>query len=145
MSQSRLIVLYDDHCSFCRAQMRVLKRLDWLDRLEMRPASAPGEEVAALGVVPEALAEAIHCITPKHRVFRAAKALRVIGARVPLLFPLTLLLWLPGSLRLAESAYRWVARHRYRLGGQPCGNHSGALKGRNSRDTRSGDQPPGGA
>ena len=106
--------------------MRTLRRLDWLERFELRPASDPGPEVTALGVTPQALAGAIHCVTPDGRVMQAARCLRFIGLRVPLLMPVALLLWVPGMLPLAEVVYRWVSQNRYRF--RPCRCGANACK-----------------
>jgi predicted DCC family thiol-disulfide oxidoreductase YuxK len=79
---------------------------------------------AAAGLSPEALREAIHCVTPSGEVCRAARCLRRIGMRVPLLAPLAWILWLPGVLPLAERGYRWISRNRYALSRMPCGRQT---------------------
>lgn len=108
----KTLVLYDDECAFCRGQVRLLTRLDWLRLLAPLPASAPEAVNAAPGLTREALLEAVHCVTPGGRVYRAARAYRQLMLRVPLLAPLGLLLWVPGLIGVAETVYRWVARNR---------------------------------
>jgi predicted DCC family thiol-disulfide oxidoreductase YuxK len=109
------IVLYDDECPMCSFYIRVLSRLDWLGRLTLLPMSSPAASSIAKGITPEALEEAMHTVSPDGRVRRAAAAVRHIAIRVPLLFPLALLLWIPGVMPVAERVYRWVARNRYGL------------------------------
>ena len=106
-------VLFDQDCSLCTFQMRLLSWLDWNNQLALIPLSDPRVAVLAPSLTREDLQEAIHCITPKGRIYRGARALRFIGARLPLLFPLTLLLWIPGVIQIAELVYGWISRNRY--------------------------------
>jgi predicted DCC family thiol-disulfide oxidoreductase YuxK len=108
-------VLYDDECSLCTFQMRLLSWLDWNNQLSLVPLSDPKAAQIAPQLTREDLQEAIHCITPEGRVYRGARALRFVGMRLPLLFPLTLLLWLPGVILVAEIVYKWISRNRYLL------------------------------
>lgn len=115
MTTRQHIVIFDGDCQFCSAQMRMAARLDWLRRFRFLVSVDP--EVARIipGVSSDALDEAIHCVTAQGRIFRGVRCLRFIGLRTPLLFPLALLLWIPGMLWIAEPAYRWVSRNRYIL------------------------------
>ena len=65
----------------------------------------------------------MHLVTRDGRVFAGAEAVREFGLRMPLLFPLALMLRLGFMLRLAKRFYRLVSANRYRIGGQqPCGH-----------------------
>ena len=105
-------VLYDDECSLCTFQMKVLSWLDWFNALALVPLSDPRAQEIAPQLSREAMEEAIHCVTPEGRIYRGARALRFAGMRLPLLVPMALFLWIPGVIFLAEIAYQWVARHR---------------------------------
>ena len=109
-------LLYDDGCPLCTFQMSLLTRLDRRGRIEMVPLS--GAHAAEL--VPEATAEqlreAVHVVAADGRVFRGARALRFLGGKLPALWPLAALLWIPGVILVAELAYRLVSRNRHRLG-----------------------------
>ena len=105
-------VLYDDECSLCTFQMKVLSWLDWFNALALVPLSDPHAKEIAPQLSREDLLEAIHLVTPEGRIYRGARALRFAGMRLPLLVPMALFLWIPGVIFLAEIAYRWVARHR---------------------------------
>ncbi|MEM0897209.1 MAG: DUF393 domain-containing protein [Verrucomicrobiota bacterium] len=106
------IVLYDGECPLCTFQKKALTWLDWGDRV--RFVAIKDEE--AKGIAPQLtrddLLEAIHCVTPEHEIHRGARAIRFLGLRMPLLFPLGLFLWLPGVIYVAELVYRFVSRHR---------------------------------
>lgn len=106
------VVLYDDECAFCTAQVRHLARLDWFHALRAVPASSPEALQAAPGLTREGLMRELHCVTPSGRVFTAARAFRAFFARVPLLAPMAWLMWVPGVIFVAEAVYRWVADHR---------------------------------
>ena len=108
-------VLYDDACSLCTFQMKVLTWLDWRGALALVPLSDPRAREIAPQVTREDLLEAIHCVPPGGAVYRGARAIRFIGLRLPLLVPVALGLWLPGVIWVAEIAYRWISRNRYLL------------------------------
>lgn len=108
-------VLYDDACSLCTFQMKMLSWLDWSNRLSLVPLSDPRAQQTAPKLTQEILQEAIHCVTPEGQIYRGARALRFIGMRLPLMLPLALVLWLPGVIFFAELAYQWVSRNRHLL------------------------------
>ena len=105
-------VLYDDGCSMCTFQMKVLSWLDWFHALSLTPLSDAKAKEVAPQLSPEQLQEAIHCVTPERRVYRGARAIRFLGMRLPLLVPVALFLWLPGVIWVAEIIYQWVSRNR---------------------------------
>ncbi len=115
MQQGRAtnIVLYDGDCSFCTFQMRVITWLDWFNVVSLLPIADPRAQEVAPRLTRTDLQEAIHGVTPDGKVYRGARALRFIGLRMPLAFPLALVLWIPGVIYLAEFFYRWISRNRY--------------------------------
>ena len=111
----RNTVLYDNECSLCTFQMKLLAWMDWGNRIALTPLSDPGVAEIAPSLSPEALREAIHCITPDGRIYRGARAIRFVGMRVPALWLLALVLWIPGVIFIAEIVYQWISRNRYLL------------------------------
>ena len=111
----RNTVLYDGECSFCSFQMKVLTRLDWWNQFDLLPLSDPRAAVLVPSLTREQLLEAIHCVTPLGRVYRGARCLRFVGLRLPMLVPITLVLWFPGVIWVAERLYQRVARNRQLL------------------------------
>jgi predicted DCC family thiol-disulfide oxidoreductase YuxK len=108
-------ILYDDHCPMCTFQMRVLTWLDWFHRVRLLPISNPRASQVAPALTHAQLLEAIHCVTPSGTIFSGARALRHVGLRMPLVVPLSLVLWLPGVIWFAERIYAAVSRNRYVL------------------------------
>ena len=109
------LVLYDDCCSFCTFQMRVITWLDWLNRVSLFPISHPDTASLAPGLTPIAMQEAIHCITPAGKIYRGARGIRFLSARMPLAWPIALILWIPGVILIADVIYKWISRNRYLL------------------------------
>ena len=109
------IVLYDDSCPMCVFQMKALSWLDWFGVLSLMPLTDPHAKEIAPNLTREDLMEAIHCVTPKGRVYRGARAIRFAGMRLPLLVPVALFLWIPGVIWIAEIVYAWVSRNRHLL------------------------------
>lgn len=114
-SNATNIVLYDGECPLCASQMRLLKRLDWFNRIEFFPLSDERAKRIAPDLRREDLLEAIHCITREGHIHRGARCLRFVGLRIPLLVPFALFLWFPGVIWIAEKFYMWISSRRYWL------------------------------
>ena len=112
---SRITVLYDGECGFCRFQIKLLTRLDWCHQLNWLPLADPRVAVLAPSLSREQLLEAIHCVTPSGRIYRGVRCLRFVGLRLPMLVPVALVLWFPGVIWVAEWIYQRVARNRQLL------------------------------
>lgn len=106
------IVLYDSDCPLCTFQMKSLTWLDWFNRIKFLPIKDPQATVIAPNLSREDLLEAIHCVTDEGTIYRGARCIRFLGMRMPLLVPLSLFLWIPGVIWLAEKFYMWISRNR---------------------------------
>jgi len=111
----RIAVIYDDVCPLCTFQMRLLTWLDLGRRMAFIPLSSPEVAVRAPQLKPEDLAAAMHALTPQGKVHRAARAIRYLSSHIVLMWPLWVLLWIPGVMFLAEVFYKLVSRNRYLL------------------------------
>jgi predicted DCC family thiol-disulfide oxidoreductase YuxK len=109
------IVLFDDECSLCTFQSRLITWLDWFNTVSLLPISSPRASEVAPRLTRTDLHEAIHCVTREGKIHRGARCLRFVGMRMPLAAPFALLMWLPGVLWGAEIFYRWISRNRYLL------------------------------
>lgn len=110
-----IVVLYDGDCPMCTFQMRVLTWLDWSNRVKILPIKDPQAAIIAPQLTREDLLEAIHCITPSGKIHRGARCIRHLGMHLPLLVPLSLFLWIPGVIWVAEKVYMWISRNRLLL------------------------------
>ena len=107
------IFYYDGDCGFCAAAVGVLRRLDWFRRVRWAdfrvaaalPARAPAARLADEACLDDGGAR------PQWGFY----AFRGLTLRLPALWPLAPLFWLPGFGRIGQPAYRWVARNRYRI------------------------------
>jgi predicted DCC family thiol-disulfide oxidoreductase YuxK len=115
MPAARHTLLYDDTCPLCVAQMRWVRRFDWLRRFRALPLNDGSVAQLAPGLSRAALAEAIHCVTADGRIVRSAGCVRFVALRLPPLTLPALFLWMPGASWLAERVYRQVSRHRHQL------------------------------
>jgi predicted DCC family thiol-disulfide oxidoreductase YuxK len=112
MTRRKHIVLYDSDCPLCTFQMKLITWLDWFSKVTLLPINDPRAAELASGLSREDLLEAIHCVTRDGVIYRGARAIRFLGMRMPLLVPLSLFLWLPGVIWIAEKVYMWISRNR---------------------------------
>jgi predicted DCC family thiol-disulfide oxidoreductase YuxK len=123
----RMLVVYDGECGFCNRSIRWLLRLDRKDRLRFAPSTDPAvaELLAGHGVRPfgqdparETMLVFRNVGTPIEELLVRSNAIlaclrvlpqpwRMLGAMLRLI---------PRPLR--ESAYRFIARERYRIWGR---------------------------
>src|SRR4051812_38191589 len=89
-------VLYDGHCAFCRKSVSMLGKLDWLKRLEYVDIRQSHSVLETLWVAPERLLEEMHVVAPKGGLYHGFAALRWMAWRLPLLWPIAPLLYIPG-------------------------------------------------
>src|SRR5207248_8905379 len=98
------LVLYDGDCRLCRKSVALLKRLDWLGRLEFADSRGELPEGAA-ALDRERLLEEMHALTPnRRRVFHGFGAFRWIAWQLPLTWALVPLLYVPGCRRWGSAS-----------------------------------------
>jgi len=127
----KALVLYDGRCRLCLKSVAMLRRLDWLRRLDCvdaRDAAQPLLQRPPVAGAP--LLEEMHLLTPHGRLFHGFGAFRWMAWRLPLLWPLAPWLYLPGVPWLGQRLYLWVARNRFHL--VPC--HNGVCQIKQSDD-----------
>jgi predicted DCC family thiol-disulfide oxidoreductase YuxK len=116
------VLIYDGHCRFCVANVRILRALDLSGRVAF--LSLHDQRVAERysDLSHERLMREMHLVdgagtrTGTGTVYGGAAAFRRLTRLMPLLWPLAPLLHLPFSLPLWSWLYDVVARHRYRFG-----------------------------
>jgi predicted DCC family thiol-disulfide oxidoreductase YuxK len=114
----RDLVLYDGMCRFCRSQIAILKRLDLAGRLDFISLHDPSVARDFPEIPLENLMREMYLVDRSGSAFGGSQALRVVSRRLPLLWPLALLLHIPFSQPLWNGLYRLVARNRYRIAGK---------------------------
>ena len=115
----RAQVFYDGHCRLCQKSVALLKRLDWLGALEYVDVRIPDHP--ALRALPDLNGELLnqmHLLTPGQKVHQGFYAFRWMAWRLPLLWLIAPVLYLPGVPAIGQRLYLWVARNRFRL--VPC-------------------------
>ncbi len=119
---SPALVLYDGECPLCLKSVELLKRFDWLKRLDyVNVREADKVPARQPPLEPKRLLEEMHLITPDgRRVYHGYEAFRWMAWRLPLFCWLAPLMYIPGLPALGQRIYLWVAKNRYRL--VPCHN-----------------------
>ncbi len=118
LNRDAVVVIYDGDCIFCQRQVLTLSRLDWFGSLSFVSLhdSFVSENFPQLTF--EALMDAIHVVDRHQRVWVGAAAARNLALRLPTLWFLLPLLYLPFSLPLWQKCYGVIARRRYLIAGK---------------------------
>lgn len=110
-------VLYDGQCRFCRSQIALLRRFDLGKSLRFTSLHEP----SVAGDFPELsrddLLSQMYVIDTKGCARGGTEAVRYLARRLPPLWPLAVLLHIPGTLPLWNALYRFIARNRMRIAG----------------------------
>lgn len=117
-------VFYDAECRFCVAGMQRWGGLFARRGFEWLPLQTPGA-AERLGVTDEQLLAEMWLQLADGRVFSGVNSWSVLFRSVWWLWPLGVLLAVPGLNAIAAWVYRWIARNRHCLGGT-CKIHSHA-------------------
>lgn len=111
-------VLYDGQCRFCRRQIALLRRLDLTGRLRFTSL----HDVTVARDFPEIpfadLLDRMFVVDRAGRARGGAEAVRYLSGRLVPLWPLAVLLHIPGTLPLWSRLYAWIAARRYGLAGR---------------------------
>jgi predicted DCC family thiol-disulfide oxidoreductase YuxK len=114
-------LVYDGECRFCGRWVALIRRWDRSARVRAVAFQDAAAWEALPGLSRPVLESAVHLVSPEGRVYAGAAAaaplLRLLPAGRLVAAPLRL----PGAAGVAAATYRWVARHRHRLG---CGSSS---------------------
>ena len=116
----KAVLLYDGECALCRKSVAILQRLDWLRRIQYQNCRETEKlPTSAVPLLPQQLLEQMHLLTPdRRRVYRGFRAFRWLAWRMPLLWVVAPLLYIPGVPMIGQRIYLWVARNRFQL--VPC-------------------------
>lgn len=118
MSKAR--VFYDGDCAFCCKSIELLKKFDWLGRLDY--VNVRDQTQTFLNDPPIAgapLLEQMHVLTPDgQRLYGGYRAARWLAWRLPLTWAVAPFLYLPGMTYLGQAFYMWIARNRFKI--IPC-------------------------
>lgn len=114
------VVLYDGDCPFCQRSVAILKKLDWLKKLEYQNARLVDQVPHTDPPLdPEELLKEMHLVPRAGRpVYRGFKAFRWMAWRLPPLWIVAPFLYIPGVPWVGNKVYLWVARNRFKL--TPC-------------------------
>ena len=113
-------VLYDGDCAFCCKSVALLKKLDWLRKLEyvnVRDETQPLLKEPLIAGAP--LLEQMHVLPSSgQHLYGGYRAVRWLAWRLPMLWLVAPILYFPGMTWLGQKAYMWVARNRFKI--VPC-------------------------
>lgn len=122
------VVLFDNACPLCRAEMLRLKRFDRHARLVLLDINSPAFNPDTWGIDYADAARALHVLTPDNEWLVAMPAIRHIYERVGLGWLMAPTRW-PLFSSLADRAYQWIAPNRQVLsrwlGLQAVASHCG--------------------
>ncbi len=110
-------VLYDGHCRFCRGQIAWLDRLDLSGNLAFTSLHDPAVARDFPEIPAAELDKQMYVVDRRGHARGGADAVRYLSRRLVLLWPLALLLHVPGSMPLWKAVYAFVARHRMKIAG----------------------------
>jgi len=114
------VILYDGDCPLCCKTTAILRRFDWFRRLTFQNCrDTAGIPANTAHLDADRMIQEMHVLTPDRKTALSGfRAVRWIAGRVPVLWPLYPLLFVPGMARLGQRLYLRVARNRFRL--VPC-------------------------
>jgi predicted DCC family thiol-disulfide oxidoreductase YuxK len=105
-------MIYDGHCGFCKRSMAGFLAFDGLRQIQIRDFRTDPSDV----VSDEAMKKALYLVLPDRRALPGFEAYRYVVLRVPGLWWLIPLFYIPVFSRLlGHPIYNWIAANRSRL------------------------------
>ena len=114
---TRDTVLYDGKCRFCRSQIALLRSFDLSGSLAFTSLHDPSVACEFPEIPLEELHRQMYVVDLQGQARGGADAVRYLSRRLVLLWPLALLLHIPGTLPIWQRLYAFIARHRLRIAG----------------------------
>ena len=111
-------ILFDGECRFCQRQIAILSNLDLRNRFIYKSLHDPSVTADFPELTIEQLQEQMFVIDTQGNARGGATAVRYLSRQLPLLWPLTLLLHIPGSLPLWNRLYAFIAKRRLWIAGR---------------------------
>lgn len=108
------IIIYDGNCQFCCKQVGRLARWDRRGKLAFLSLHEPLVAQRYPDLSREQLLETMYLIDQRQRRYAGAAAFRYLSRKIPRLWILLPVLYIPFSLPLWQWLYRQVAQRRYR-------------------------------
>lgn len=121
-------VLYDGACRFCIGQVGLLRRFDLGRRFDFRSCHEHSVATDFPELSRDELLSQMYVVDTAGGARGGADAVRYLSRKLPPLWPLALLLHIPGTMPLWASCYRFIARNRYRIAGTANDCDSGTCK-----------------
>ena len=114
---SRLPVLFDGGCPMCRRSARIIRALDWNDRLQFVDAfNAEARAFFAPTLTEREVMIEMYVIDERGRLHGGFEGYLQIARVVPLMWPCGLIGRLPGIRQLGHRIYKVIAANRVRRG-----------------------------
>lgn len=111
------VVIYDGGCNICAGNLKWLYRLDTFKKFEALPYQTERLTEIFPGLRIEECQKSMHLAFPNGKIYTGSDAFREVFLRMPLMFPVGLVMWLPPVAWLLRRLYPILARNRYRIGG----------------------------
>ncbi len=125
LQTQRPLLLYDGQCNLCTTQAKRLQTIA-RGRLTLRSLHDKGILSGCPGLTVEACMKEVKLVERDGSVYGGAEAVvRAVRIGWPILGWLLNAYYVPGIRRVADRAYAWVARNRYRRQGpdEPSSPH----------------------
>lgn len=107
------LLYYDNKCGLCVTTARWVARLDLFQRIELRGSFDDTARTA--GITEADIDRSMYLVCPSGVNFAGFHAIRQILLRLPAMWPVVPLAWIPTSASVGNRLYRWVAGHRASL------------------------------
>ena len=113
----RLPVLFDGGCPLCRRTVRIIRALDWNDRLQFVDATnADARAFFAPSLTDAQVMVEMYVVDERQRLHGGFEGFLQIARVVPLMWVFGVLGRLPGIRQLGHSVYKIMAANRVRRG-----------------------------
>ena len=117
----RYTVIYDGHCRVCGRMVRMLRKWDRNNQLEIVPSQAPGVCEQFPWIPQRVYADSIQVVRASDgKTWQAAAAIEELLKVLPRGRVISWLFRVPFARPLADRFYKWFARNRNHFG---CGDH----------------------
>ena len=113
MTNKKPVIIYDNRCLFCTNTKNKMDKLDKNKKLKW--VGIDNFDYKKYKLKKDDLFKEMYLID-NNKIYKGYYSWKQIAKRIPLLFPLYLLSFIPGVDFIGDKAYKFISKHRYKLG-----------------------------
>ena len=117
-NSKKAVIYYDAKCEFCKKVIYLISCLDFFSEFKPHDLWKYSQSTSQIKLNLKKMKQEIHLIDKNGNIYTGYEAFKLVFKKIPLLLPIRILLFIPGSDYFGKKFYNFIAINRYKI--IPC-------------------------